>query len=130
MSVENVEHELFAKGLLADKDHTLVNNSEGAATAAGSGAVGVVPVTKAIATLTSTGTDIFSLANGVKGQILVITHGTDGGQCNITPVTATGWVTALLLAASDTISLLYVDDTVGWVVLGTTAAATLPLITV
>jgi hypothetical protein len=63
---------------------------------------------------------VCTLANGVKGQILVIRAGTVTSSCTavITPATCSGFTTATLIQAGQTITLLYVSDTIGWVLIG------------
>lgn len=88
-----------------------------------------IPITHAIVTGTSGAASAWSLPNGENGQILVVAITTDGGEATITPVTSTGWATAVLTDDGDTVSFMYVDDTVGWVVLGTTGIGGMPNIT-
>lgn len=65
-----------------------------------------------------------TLANGIPGQVLTIfvpglspSAASSGGNFTITPVKSTGFATIKLSAIGDIISLLYVDDTVGWIIL-------------
>jgi hypothetical protein len=79
-----------------------------------------IPVTHAIVNKT-TGADAeaLTLADGKPGQVLVINLATAGGGAGtITPATSTGWATVILLGAKDQVTLLYVDDTIGWIMLG------------
>jgi hypothetical protein len=79
-----------------------------------------IPVTHAIVQKT-TGADAeaLTLANGEPGQILVINLVTDGGgDGTLTPVTKTGWLTIVFADAGDQAVLMYVDDSIGWIVLG------------
>lgn len=79
-----------------------------------------IPVTHGIVQKT-TGADAeaLTLANGDPGQVLVINLVTDGGGAGtLTPSTATGWATIVFADAGDQAVLLYVDDTIGWVILG------------
>ena len=78
-----------------------------------------LPLTHAIIEGTSSGASAWSLANGENGQILTVQIVTDGGEATITPATSTGWATAVLTDDIDGISMMYIDDTVGWIVLGT-----------
>jgi len=90
-----------------------------------------IPVTHAIVTKT-TGADAeaLTLADGVIGQVLAITLGTDGGgDGTLTPTTSTGWATIVFADAGDSASLLFVDGTVGWVVLGLSGLAAPPAMT-
>lgn len=63
--------------------------------------------------------EALTLANGVPGQTIQIELRTDGGgDGTLTPATATGWSTILFADAGDCARLGYVDDTVGWIILG------------
>lgn len=64
-----------------------------------------------------------TLANGIPGQVLTVyvvgimpSGGTTGGNYTITPVTSTGFSAVKLTAVKDTVTFLYVDDTVGWII--------------
>ena len=90
-----------------------------------------IPVTNRIVVKT-TGADAeaLTLASGVAGQRLTITLGTDGGGTGtLTPATATGFVSVALADAGDTVSLEYVDDTVGWILVGAWGATAQPAVT-
>lgn len=78
-----------------------------------------IPLTDAVVLGTSTGASAWSLANGEEGQILTVVIVTDGGEAIITPATSSGWATAVMTDPIDAITMQYVDDSVGWIVLGT-----------
>ena len=79
---------------------------------------------------TGAGALALGLPNGKPGQKVTVILGTaGGGTATITPATTTGWATALLLGANDTFTFGYIDDTVGWVVIGSTGTDADPLIT-
>jgi predicted RecA/RadA family phage recombinase len=83
-----------------------------------------IPVTHAAA-LKTTGADAeaLTLAGGTPGQILSVqceAHG--GGDGTLTPETATGFTTVTFDAAGEQVTLLYLDDTLGWIVLGAVGA--------
>ena len=81
----------------------------------------------------TTGADAeaLTLANGVAGQEIVIALVTDGGgDGTLTPATCSGFATIVFADAGDTAALKYVDDTVGWVLLGTAGVDAPPVITV
>jgi len=69
-----------------------------------------------------------ALANGVKGQMVTILMTVyDGKTVTITDdqvssavftMTKTGWDDIALDAVNDTVTLLYVDDTYGWIIYG------------
>ena len=79
-----------------------------------------IPVTHAIVKkATGADAEALTLANGSPGQILVIHLVTDGnGDGTLTPATATGWATIVFADVKDQAVLFYVDDTVGWIILG------------
>lgn len=85
-----------------------------------------IPVTDAVVLGTSGGASAWSLPDGEEGQILSVVIVTDGGEATITPDTCAGcgWATVILTADIDQVSFLYVDDTVGWIILGTSTDGT------
>jgi len=62
-----------------------------------------------------------TLANGTPGQILTIfiTAVSGSGTFTLTPATKTGFTTLYFDAALDSATLLFVDTSVGWIVIGT-----------
>jgi hypothetical protein len=89
----------------------------------------VIPVTHAyVAKTGDTATEALTLANGVPGQILQITLVATGGANTITPATMTGFATIVLTTAGDFCTLLYVDDAIGWMILGMGGAAATPVV--
>ena len=92
------------------------------------GGVLAIPVTHGYVAKTTSGAEACTLANGKPGQILIINLIVSGGAATITPVTLTGYVTIVLTAQSDQVALLYVDDTIGWVILGFAGAAATPVV--
>lgn len=91
-----------------------------------------IPVTHKVVTKT-TGADAeaLTLANGVANQVLTVVLTVDGGgDGTITPATCTGFATIVLADAGDHVTLKYINDTVGWVILGTAGVAAPPAITV
>ena len=94
----------------------------------------VIPVTHGFVSKTSgADAEALTLADGVAGQLLVVSLTTaGGGACTLTPATATGWATAVITIVGDTLVMLYVDDDMGWILLNTmgTAVALDPLYTV
>jgi hypothetical protein len=92
----------------------------------------VIPTTKSIVQKT-TGADAeaLTLANGYPGQVLNINLVTDGGgDGTLTPATATGWATVVFADAGDAITVKYIDDTVGWIIIGAYGLTAQPTITV
>lgn len=90
-----------------------------------------IPVTHGYVAKTTGGdAEALTLANGYPGQVLVINLTTDGGgDGTLTPATATGWATIVFADALDQAALLYVDDSIGWIILGTKGAAAPPVTT-
>jgi hypothetical protein len=80
-----------------------------------------LPLTHAVVIGTSSGASAWSLPDGNPGQVLTVVIGTDGGVATITPdsLTGAGWATAVLTDDVDGITFMFVDATVGWVILGT-----------
>ena len=79
-----------------------------------------IPVTHPYVSKTTGGdAEALTLANGLPGQVLGIELATDGGgDGTLTPVTAQGWATIVFADAGDKAVLMYVDDTVGWIIIG------------
>jgi hypothetical protein len=65
---------------------------------------------------------VCTLAAGSKGQMLtiILNSRTGSNTIVITPATCTGFTTVTLDAAKEYITVLYVDSTVGWIVIGGT----------
>jgi hypothetical protein len=84
-----------------------------------------IPVTHAHVSKTTGGdAEVLTLADGVPGQVLVVTLAVDGGGSGtITPVTSTGWSTIVLDDALDQAVLFYVDDNAGWRIWSLTGTA-------
>lgn len=75
-----------------------------------------------------------TLANGKPGQILTVyvsglspSGATSGGNYTITPTTTTGFTSVKLTAVNDAVTFLYVNDTVGWVILSQDGTVTITL---
>lgn len=94
------------------------------------GATLAIPVTARYAAKTTGGVEALTLANGTAGHVLTISLVVDGGTGTLTPATASGWATAVFADAGDTLTVEYIDDTVGWIVLGSTGVAAPPVITI
>jgi hypothetical protein len=91
-----------------------------------------IPVTHGyVAKTTGADAEALTLANGDPGQVLVINLTTDGGGAGtLTPSTKTGFATIVFADAGDQAVLMFVNDTVGWVILGLSGVAAPPAITV
>lgn len=91
-----------------------------------------IPVTHTVVTKTTGGdAEALTLQNGTPGQVLHIVLGTDGGgDGTLTPATKTGFATIVFADAGDRATLYYVNDTVGWIILGLSGVAAPPVTTV
>lgn len=87
-----------------------------------------VPITHRFVTMTTGGVEALTLADGEPGQMITITLGTDGGDGTLTPARCTGFATIVFADAKDTATLLYVDDTIGWVLVGYYGTAAPPVV--
>lgn len=99
-----------------------------AGTTTKAGATLAVPITHRFVTMTTGGVEALTLANGVPGQLITITLGTDGGDGTLTPATKTGFSTIVFADVKDTATLQYVDDTIGWVLVGYYGTAAPPVV--
>ena len=108
--------------------HPDSDTDDDALTTTVAGAVLAIPVTHAYVAKTTGGAEALTLANGKPGQILQITLVAQSGTGTITPATMTGFATIVLTAVGDFCTLLYVDDTVGWMLLGMGGAAATPVV--
>ncbi len=90
-----------------------------------------IPVTHPyVAKTTPAGAEALTLANGKPGQTLtvyLIVAG--GGDATLTPTTATGWGTIVFADAGDQVTLMYVDDVAGWIVISALGLTAQPEIT-
>ena len=91
-------------------------NVFGVQTLTGSGSTGVISMTDTLTLLITTGgSQAFSLADGVEGQIKIISMKTDGGTGIVTPANFVNGTQITFDDVQDTITLLY--QSTGWVVL-------------
>lgn len=75
------------------------------------------------------GSEALTLADGVPGQMLTITVGTAGGGTGtLTPTTKTGFSTVAFVATKDSITLQFIDATIGWIVVGKNDASDPPVV--
>ena len=90
-----------------------------------------IPITHLYVAKTTGGdAEALTLANGVPGQILIINLTTDGnGDGTLTPTTKTGFTTIVFADAGDQATLLYVDDVIGWILLGAKGKSAPPVTT-
>jgi hypothetical protein len=92
----------------------------------------VMPLTHPMITKTTGGdAEAWSLADGIPGQTLTINLSVDaGGTGTLTPATATNWATIVFADAGDQATLMYVDDTIGWIILSVFGLTAQPTVTV
>ena len=91
-------------------------NVFGVQTLTGSGSTGVINLTDTVTLLVTTGSSQnFSLADGVEGQLKIISMKTDGGTGIVTPANFVNGTTITFDDVEDTVTLLY--QSTGWVAL-------------
>ena len=91
-------------------------NVFGVQTLTGSGSTGVINLTDTVTLLITTGgSQAFSLADGVEGQLKILSMKTDGGTGIVTPANFVNGTQITFDDVQDTIVLMY--QTTGWVVL-------------
>ena len=92
----------------------------------------VMPTTHPyISKTTGADAEAWTLADGLPGQGLVIDLAVDGGGTGtLTPATSTGWATIVFADAGDSAVLLYIDDTIGWIIMGLNGVAAPPAKTI
>ena len=73
---------------------------------------GAIDVTTLHTEITTTGTDAFTLANGVAGQVKIISMAVDGGDATVTPTTLATGTTITFDAVGDNVTLIYGAN--GW----------------
>ena len=91
----------------------------------------VIPTTHAyVAKTTGSDAEALTLANGSPGQEIVINITVDGGGTGtLTPATATGWATIVMADAGDSVTVRYINSTIGWLLVGTKGIAAPPVTT-
>ena len=91
-------------------------NVYGVQTLTGSGSTEVINLTDTVTLLVTTGSNQnFSLANGVEGQIKIISMKTDGGDGIVTPASFVNGTSITFNDVEDTVTMLY--QSTGWVLL-------------
>jgi hypothetical protein len=120
-----------ADATVADAIITLPNDSGGVGYIAEAGSTtkdatdAALPLTDAVVYGTSDATSSWTLPDGKIGQILTVVIVTDGGAATITPTTPNaGWATVVLSDDVDTVTFMYIGDTLGWMILGTASDGT------
>lgn len=126
-SIGDASHQvetLYAADITASDTLTFKTNllasgvANGGATTVVTGTT-ALPATYSVASVYVTSRTL-TVGNGTEGQILVLyaTPLTDTGTLTITATTKTGWSSIAMDTVADSVTLLYVDDTVGWIVVG------------
>jgi len=117
----------------ADNELTLPDDSGAFVYSPGGGTTSdadslAIPITHAyVAKTTGADAEALTLANGENGQILTIDLATDGGGAGtLSPTTCSGFTSIVFADAGDNATLMYVNDTVGWIILGTAGVAAPP----
>ena len=88
----------------------------------------VIPVTHRFVDKATGGVEALTLANGVPGQRLTVYMSADAGDGTLTPATSSGFSTIVFADVGDNATVEYVDDTVGWVIVGTAGITAGPII--
>lgn len=73
---------------------------------------GALSISTGVSFISTTGTEAYSLANGVEGQVKVIIMKADGGDATITPDNLVGYTSVRFDATNDNVHLLY--GSTGW----------------
>ena len=73
---------------------------------------GAISLTTGVTFITTTGTDAYTLANGVEGQFKIIIMKVDGGNATITPDNLVGYTSIRFNNVHDNVQLLY--GSTGW----------------
>tara|TARA_R110002060_G_scaffold49136_1_gene60133 strand:+ start:300 stop:701 length:402 start_codon:yes stop_codon:yes gene_type:complete len=94
-----------------------------------------IPVTNSVVAKTTGGdAEALTIVDGTPGQVLHIYIATDGGGDGTltaaTNSTGTGWATIVFADVGDRAVLCWVDDTIGWIILGLSGKAGPPVTTV
>ncbi len=76
---------------------------------------GAVDLTSTATFLTTTGTDAYTLADGVEGQLKIITMKVNGGVGTVTPTNFVNGTNIVFNNVEDTVTLIY--QSTGWVLL-------------
>lgn len=104
----------------ATTDSTKVNGATILGEVAAISGAGAVPVTATVVTITTTGADALTLADGVAGQLLILTMIADGGNGTLTPSNLAGGTTVTFTDVGDTATLVF--DGTNWNVAGISGA--------
>ena len=81
---------------------------------------GAISLTTGVTLITTTGADAYTFADGVEGQIKIISMKVDGGDAIVTPDNLVGYTSVTLNNVKDNFTLLY--QSTGWVITALQAA--------
>ena len=125
-------HVIASGGTLLMESGSTVTDERFSASVAVAADVLAIPVTaRYVAKTTGADAEALTIADGVAGQRVNIALVVDGGGTGtLTPATCSGFATIVFADAGDIADIEYVDDTVGWVLVGTSGVAAPPVITV
>ena len=73
---------------------------------------GALSLTTAVSLISTTGTEAYTLADGIEGQIKIIVMKVDGGNATITPDNLVGYTSIRFNNVHDNVQLLY--GSTGW----------------
>ena len=73
---------------------------------------GAISVTTGVTFITTTGTDAYTLADGVEGQMKIIIMKAHGGNATITPTNLVGYTAVRFTGVNNNVQLLY--GSTGW----------------
>ena len=73
---------------------------------------GAISLTTGVTFITTTGTDAYTLADGIEGQIKILVMKVDGGNATITPDNLVGWTSIRFTDVNNSVMFLY--GSTGW----------------
>uniref|UniRef100_A0A6M3IJI5 Uncharacterized protein n=1 Tax=viral metagenome TaxID=1070528 RepID=A0A6M3IJI5_9ZZZZ len=96
---------------------------DGGATSMATG-ITAIPLNYSIVkkTVTNAGSESLTLADGIQGQVIKIIQVDNPGTITITPTTTTGFASVVLNAVGDQVTLLFIDNDNGWIIVGETGS--------
>lgn len=111
--------------------HDKLTEYETATVAVAADALAIPLTSPYVIKTTGADAEALTLADGLPGQLCFIDVAVDGGgDATLTPTTMTGFATIVFADAGDRATLLYVDDTVGWIIVGLSGVAGPPVTTI
>ena len=82
---------------------------------------GAISITTGVTFITTTGTEAYTLADGIEGQIKIIVMKGDGGNATITPDNLVGYTAIRFNDVEDSVQFLY--GSTGWNIIALQQAA-------